>query len=61
MRNQKSMALRKAKTKKQWKAEMKKNRSLAYSGKNTGTIVHRDKKKYDRKAEKSKYLNYDEE
>lgn len=60
MRNQKTIALRKAKTKKQWKEEMKKNRSLAYTGKNTGTIVHPDKRKYNRNAERSKYHNYDE-
>ena len=35
MRNQKTIALRKAKTKKQWNEEMKKGRSLAYSGKNS--------------------------
>ena len=52
MRNQKTIARRKAKTKKQWNEEMKKGRSLAYSGKNTGTIVHPDKRKYNRKVEK---------
>ena len=53
MKNQKSIQQRKARTKKQWKAEMKRNRSLAYAGKNTGTIVHDSKKKYDRKASKN--------
>ncbi len=52
MKTEKSIELRRAKTKKQWKQEMKKSRSLAYSGKNTGTIVIPDKKKYNRRNEK---------
>ncbi len=61
MQNQKSIALRKAKTKKQWKEEMKKNRSQAYSGKNTGTIVHPDKRKYNRKTAKKNHRFYEED
>ena len=61
MQNQKSIALRKAKTKKQWKEEMKKNRSQAYSGKNTGTIVHPDKRKYSRKTAKKNHRFYEED
>ena len=53
MKNHKNIQMRKAKTKKQWKAEMKRNRSLAYAGKNTGTIIHDSKKKYDRNVSKS--------
>lgn len=41
-------------TKKQYKALMRKNRSVVTKGQNTGTVSHRSKRDYNRQAEKAK-------